>query len=62
VTDFYDQVAEKSPLPIIIYNFPAVCNGVDIDSDVMTDLAKRHKNIGMSLSYSHSFTTFAHTY
>ena len=43
IKDFYDQVAEKSPLPIVIYNFPAVCNGIDIDSDVMTDLAKRHK-------------------
>jgi 2-keto-3-deoxy-L-rhamnonate aldolase len=47
VSSFYDEVAEKSPLPIVIYNFPGVCNGVDIDSDVMTELAKRHKNIGM---------------
>lgn len=45
ITNFYDDVAEKSPLPIVIYNFPGVCNGIDIDSDVMTDLAKRHKNI-----------------
>lgn len=45
ITNFYDEVAEKSPLPIVIYNFPGVCNGIDIDSDVMTDLAKRHKNI-----------------
>lgn len=43
ITNFYDEIAQKSPLPIVIYNFPGVCNGVDIDSDVMTDLAKRHK-------------------
>ncbi|KAK3675385.1 hypothetical protein LTR78_004895 [Recurvomyces mirabilis] len=42
---FYDEVAEKSPLPVVIYNFPGVCNGVDIDSDVMPSLAKKHKNI-----------------
>ncbi|SMR42255.1 unnamed protein product [Zymoseptoria tritici ST99CH_1E4] len=45
VKDFYDQVAEKSPLPIVIYNFPGVCNGVDIDSETMTELANRHSNI-----------------
>ncbi|KAK4507341.1 hypothetical protein PRZ48_001076 [Zasmidium cellare] len=45
ITNFYDEVAAKSPLPIVIYNFPGVCNGIDIDSDVMTDLANRHKNI-----------------
>ncbi|EMC94737.1 hypothetical protein BAUCODRAFT_558779 [Baudoinia panamericana UAMH 10762] len=45
IMNFYDEVATKSPLPIVIYNFPGVCNGVDIDSDVMTALAKKHKNI-----------------
>ena len=42
---FFDQIAEKSPLPIVIYNFPGVCNGVDLDSDMITRLAKRHDNI-----------------
>jgi 4-hydroxy-2-oxoglutarate aldolase len=45
IMNFYDEVAEKSPLPIVIYNFPGVCNGVDIDSDAMTALAQKHKNI-----------------
>ena len=45
ITNFYDEVAAKSPLPIVIYNFPGVCNGVDIDSDVITALAKKHKNV-----------------
>ncbi|EME88892.1 uncharacterized protein MYCFIDRAFT_29231 [Pseudocercospora fijiensis CIRAD86] len=45
ITNFYDEIAQKSPLPIVIYNFPGVCNGIDIDSDVMTDLADRHSNI-----------------
>lgn len=45
VQNFYNQVAEASPLPIIIYNFPAVCNGLDLDSEVMTTLAQKHPNI-----------------
>lgn len=45
ISRFYDEVAEKSPLPIVIYNFPAVCNGVDLDSDTITALAKKHRNI-----------------
>ena len=42
---FYDEIADKSPLPIIIYNFPAVCNGIDLDSETITTLAKKHENI-----------------
>ncbi|KXT16316.1 hypothetical protein AC579_3765 [Pseudocercospora musae] len=45
ITNFYDDIAQKSPLPIVIYNFPGVCNGIDIDSDVMSDLANRHSMI-----------------
>lgn len=45
VENFYTQVAQSSPLPIIIYNFPAVCNGLDLDSDVMTALAEKNPNI-----------------
>ncbi|CZT16999.1 probable Putative 4-hydroxy-2-oxoglutarate aldolase, mitochondrial [Ramularia collo-cygni] len=45
VSGFYEEIASKSPLPIVIYNFPAVCNGVDLDSEVMIDLARKHKNI-----------------
>lgn len=45
VQNFYNQVAQVSPLPIIIYNFPAVCNGLDLDSDTMTALAHKNANI-----------------
>lgn len=45
VENFYNQVAQASPLPIIIYNFPAVCNGLDLDSEIMTTLAQKNPNI-----------------
>ncbi len=42
---FYAAVAKASPLPILIYNFPAVCNGLDLDSDVIAGLAQEFPNI-----------------
>ncbi|KAI4199058.1 MAG: hypothetical protein LQ350_004880 [Teloschistes chrysophthalmus] len=45
VKRFYAQVAEKSQLPIIVYNFPAVCNGLDLDSDIIASLATAHEKI-----------------
>jgi 4-hydroxy-2-oxoglutarate aldolase len=42
---FYDLVAEQSPLPIVIYNFPAVCNGVDLDSETIAAIAEKHSNV-----------------
>lgn len=42
---FFDDVAARSALPIVIYNFPGVCNGVDLDSATITQLAQRHDNI-----------------
>ena len=42
---FYAQIAAQSPLPILIYNFPAVCNGLDLDSDIIAEIAGQHANI-----------------
>ncbi|KAH8881413.1 dihydrodipicolinate synthase [Thozetella sp. PMI_491] len=42
---FFAEVAEKSALPVVIYNFPGVCNGVDLDSATIAGLAKKHANI-----------------
>ena len=52
VDRFYSEIAERSVLPIVIYNFPAVCNGVDIESDVMVDLVRRYpdKIVGTKLT------------
>ena len=45
VNRFYSDIANASPLPIVLYNFPAVCNGLDLDSETMTALAQKHSNI-----------------
>lgn len=37
---FFSEIARKSPLPIVIYNFPGVCNGVDLDSETITSIVR----------------------
>jgi dihydrodipicolinate synthase/N-acetylneuraminate lyase len=45
IESFFDDVARESPLPIVLYNFPGVCNGIDLDSATIAKLAKKHENI-----------------
>ncbi|EAW11754.1 dihydrodipicolinate synthase family protein [Aspergillus clavatus NRRL 1] len=40
VKRFFVDVARRAPLPVVIYNFPGVCNGVDIDSETMTAIVR----------------------
>ncbi|KJZ70147.1 Putative 4-hydroxy-2-oxoglutarate aldolase [Hirsutella minnesotensis 3608] len=41
VRRFFADVAAKAPLPVVIYNFPGVCNGVDIDSDTVSAIVRQ---------------------
>lgn len=41
---YYRDVATSSPIPIVVYNFPAVTSGTDLDSDQIAALAE-HPNI-----------------
>lgn len=45
VKQFFFRIAEASTLPIIIYNFPAVSNGLDLDSEIITQIANASPNI-----------------
>ena len=42
--EFFNDVADASPIPILIYNYPAAVGGIDLSSDVISTLAK-HANI-----------------
>ena len=44
IVNYFTQVADSSPLPIIIYNYPGAVSGVDLDSDVLIRLGQ-HPNI-----------------
>ncbi|KAH8656872.1 hypothetical protein BGZ61DRAFT_523818 [Ilyonectria robusta] len=42
---FFDDVAKASPIPILLYNFPAVTSGIDLDSDIIAELSAANANI-----------------
>ncbi|CAK7209977.1 hypothetical protein SCUCBS95973_000631 [Sporothrix curviconia] len=42
---FFDDVAAATPLPLVIYNFPGLTAGVDLDSDAIANLARRHPGV-----------------
>ncbi|PNS20104.1 L-threo-3-deoxy-hexylosonate aldolase [Sphaceloma murrayae] len=44
--DYFTAVADKSPLPIILYNYPGAVAGIDLDSDLMIKLAGNKNIIG----------------
>ncbi|CAK7203609.1 hypothetical protein SEUCBS139899_006346 [Sporothrix eucalyptigena] len=44
VLDFFKEVGDRSPLPIIIYNFPNLLSGIDVDAFMLEELG-RHPNI-----------------
>ena len=44
ITDYFIAVADESPLPLILYNYPGAVAGIDMDSDLLIKLAA-HPNI-----------------
>lgn len=47
---FHTSVADKSPIPTMVYNFPVVTAGQDLDSDILATLAKHPNIVGTKLS------------
>lgn len=43
--DFWTEVALKSPIPVMIYNYPGASSGIDLDSDLIVELAMTCPNI-----------------
>lgn len=44
IHDYFTAVADESPLALVLYNYPGAVSGIDMDSDLLTKLAK-HPNI-----------------
>ncbi|KAF8798088.1 aldolase [Phlegmacium glaucopus] len=42
---FWVEIADKSPIPVMIYNYPGASGGIDLDSDLIIELAKECPNI-----------------
>ncbi|KAI5858262.1 dihydrodipicolinate synthetase family protein [Durotheca rogersii] len=49
IRHFHD-VATASPIPILIYNFPGACSGLDLSSDTILEIAKHPNVLGVKLT------------
>lgn len=50
VRDFFLKVADNSPIPILIYNYPGAVSGMDMNSDDIIELAKHPNIVGCKLT------------
>lgn len=44
IVNYFNDVADASPIPIVLYNYPGAVAGIDLDSDVLIKLSN-HQNI-----------------
>ncbi|KAJ4369667.1 hypothetical protein N0V83_005429 [Neocucurbitaria cava] len=42
---FFIDIAAASPVPVIMYNFPGVSGGIDLDSEMVIDVVKASPNV-----------------
>jgi 4-hydroxy-2-oxoglutarate aldolase len=49
VCEFFEEVADASSVPIIIYNFPGVAAGLNVDSTMLDRLAKHENIVGVKV-------------
>ncbi|KAM0260090.1 hypothetical protein ACHAQJ_003015 [Trichoderma viride] len=50
IVAFFEEAADASPLPVLIYNFPGVVAGLDVDSEMLDHLAKHTNIVGVKLT------------
>lgn len=50
ILEYFTKVADKSPIPIIIYNFPGAVGGTDMSSDMIITLARHPNIVGVKLT------------
>ncbi|KAI5475036.1 hypothetical protein MNV49_002094 [Pseudohyphozyma bogoriensis] len=50
VKSFFTEVLDKSALPVMIYNFPGAAAGIDLDSDMLKELADHPNCFGAKLT------------
>lgn len=50
ILEYFTAVADASPIPIIIYNFPGAVGGLDLSSDVIIKLSAHPRIVGVKLT------------
>lgn len=50
IVAFFQELADASPIPIVLYNFPGVVAGLDINSEMLDILGKHPNIVGVKLT------------
>ncbi|KAK1767733.1 dihydrodipicolinate synthetase [Phialemonium atrogriseum] len=50
IIEYFNTVADASPIPILIYNFPGAVGGMDLSSDVILTLAEHPNIVGVKFT------------
>ncbi|RDW66329.1 aldolase-1 [Coleophoma cylindrospora] len=50
VIEFFEKVADASPIPVVIYNYPGAVSGMDLSSDVIIKLSQHPNIAGVKLT------------
>jgi dihydrodipicolinate synthase/N-acetylneuraminate lyase len=46
---FFNYVFDRSPVPVMIYNFPGAASGIDLDSDFIIELSEHQNCFGVKV-------------
>ncbi|KAH8764598.1 hypothetical protein BGZ57DRAFT_990586 [Hyaloscypha finlandica] len=50
IVAFFEELADASPIPVLIYNFPGVSAGLDVNSEMLEKLGHHPNIIGVKLT------------
>ncbi len=50
IVTFFEDLASASPIPVLIYNFPGVVAGLDVNSDMLARLGQHPNIVGVKLT------------
>ncbi|RFU27558.1 hypothetical protein B7463_g8775, partial [Scytalidium lignicola] len=50
IIQHFHAVADASPIPVLIYNYPGACSGLDLSSDTIIALASHPNIVGVKLT------------
>lgn len=50
IVGFFQELADASPIPVVIYNFPGVVAGLDVNSEMLSKLGRHPNIVGVKLT------------
>ncbi|KAL9563839.1 hypothetical protein ACKAV7_012011 [Fusarium commune] len=50
IIQYFVTIADQSPIPVLIYNFPGACSGLDLSSDTIISLGDHPNIVGVKLT------------